>query len=137
NRGNWGARMIDGIETFYQQIAESMVEGIPEEWSSAKYEAIFYSGSSTYEAEYIRQTDGDVIGFQPGDAGDRAFRQLRKKFKEAGKPLWGRATFDLWPDGKFDMKFAYDNCDENGNTPFDAEEEHRRFEARRKRLTGG
>ena len=35
------------------------------------------------------------------------------------------------------MKFGYDNCDENEQFPFDPEQEHRRFEERRKRLTGG
>src|SRR5437016_2475189 len=107
--------MIDGIEPLYQEIAESMVNAIPEDWSTAKFEAILYSGSSTYEAEYTRKTDGVVRGFQPADGGSRAFRQIRKMFEEAGKPLWGRACFELHSDGRFNMKWGYDNCDENGD----------------------
>jgi hypothetical protein len=126
--------MIEGIETFYQQIAESMADAIPEDWSSAKFEALFYPNSSTYEAEYTRKVDGVARGFQPTDNGGRAFRQLRKKFKEAGKPLWGKACFELHSDGKFNMKWGYENCNENGDTIFNEEEELRRHEERRKRL---
>lgn len=127
--------MIEEIEELYQQIAESMESAIPEEWASAKFEAIFYAGSSTYEAEYVRKCDGVARSFQPSDEGDSAFRKLRKMFKQAGQPQWGQACFELWPNGKFDMKWGYENCDENGDTRFDEQQELRRHEERRKRLT--
>jgi hypothetical protein len=101
--------MIDGIETFYQRIAESMIEAIPEEWSSAVFEAIFFPEGSTYEAEYVRKADGKARSFSPADDGDKAFRQLRKKFKDAGKPLWGKARFEMRPDGTFNMNWVYDD----------------------------
>ena len=50
--------MIDGVEAFYEQIANSMIETIPEEWSTASFQAIFYPDGSVYEAEYIRKADG-------------------------------------------------------------------------------
>jgi hypothetical protein len=127
--------MIDGIEQYYREIAESMSSAIPEEFSTAKFEAIFYEGSSHYEAEYRRKSDGVARAFQPADGGDRAFRQLRKKFKEAGKPVWGQATFELQSDGRFNMKWGYENCDENGNTRFDEEKELRRSQENFQRLT--
>jgi hypothetical protein len=34
--------MIEGIETVYQQIADSIVEAIQEPWTTAKVEAIFF-----------------------------------------------------------------------------------------------
>jgi hypothetical protein len=127
--------MIEGIEPLYLEIAQSMVDAIPEEWSSARFEAIFFSGSSIYEAEYTRRSDGVVLSFQPTSAGSRALRQLRKKFKEAGKRLWGQARFELRPDGKFNMQWGYENCDDNGDTRFDEEAELQRSEQRRLRLT--
>ncbi len=127
--------MIDGIEPLYQQIAESMIAAIPEEWSSARFDVFFVPGSCTYEAEFVRAADSASRSFQPTDDGNRAFRQLRKKFKEAGKRVWGRASFELRPDGKFNMKWGYDNCDENGDTIFNEEEEVRRHEARLQRLS--
>jgi len=128
--------MVDGIEQYYHQIAESMLAAIPDEFTTARFDAIFHAGSSTYEAEYLRKSDGVARGFQPADEGDRAFRQLRKKFKEAGMPVWGQATFELHSDGKFNMKWGYENCDENGNTRFNEDEEVKRRVERHKRLSG-
>ena len=127
--------MIPRIEALYRQIAESMQAAIPEEWATAKFEAIFYLDCSTYEAEYTRKADGVSRSFQPADEGDRAFRQLREQFEQAGKRLWGRACFELRSDGTFNMQWSYDDCDENGDARFDEEEEIRRHEARHRRLT--
>ena len=107
------SEMIKGIEVFLQQIAEA----IPEQWSAASFEAIFYLQSIVYEAGYTRKSDGMVRGFQPASGGSRAFRELRKRFKDAGKPLWGRACFRSWPDGTFNMKWGYDGCGTASNTP--------------------
>lgn len=127
--------MVEGVEAFYQQIAESMIEAIPEKWSSAVFEAMFFPDGSTYEAEFTRKFDGKVRSFLPKDGGDRAFRQLRKKFKDAGKPLWGKARFDLRPDGTFNMKWGYEDCDEEGYLKFNEEAEFQRQEARSLRVT--
>lgn len=126
--------MIDGIEEAYEQIANSMIETIPEEWTAASFQAIFYPDGSVYEAEYIRKGDGKARGFQPAGGGSRAFRQLRKLFKDAGKPLWGSACLELKPDGKFNVKWNYEKCDPEGYAIFDADVELQRHEARRKRL---
>lgn len=126
--------MIDGIEAFYSQIADSMTEGIPEEWTTASFEAIFFSDSSIYEAEYTRLSDGKTRSFLTVN-GDRVFRQLRKKFKDAGKPLWGKARFELRSDGTFNMNWTYEDCDLEGNTNYDEEAELQRHEARQIRLT--
>ena len=98
-------------------------------------EAIFYSGSSTYLGEYTRKADGKLRSFATASSGERGFRELRKKFKQAGKPLWGSACFEMQSSGRFNMKFGYEDCDENGDTRFDADEELKRAEARHKRLT--
>ena len=127
--------MIEGEAAIYTRIAQSMCEAIPEEWSSAKIEAIFYSECITYDAEYNRKADGKARSFATTLDGDRAFRELRKLFKSSGVPVWGRACFELQPDGKFVMKWGYDNCDDNGDTLFDAEQELRRHEERRMRLS--
>lgn len=126
--------MIPGIEQFYQRIADAMVGEIPEEWISATYMATFFPGSSMYEAEYVGKRDGKARSLSPEDDGDRAFRELRKLFKEAGKHPWGRAVFTILPSGKFDMKFDYDHCDEQGNAIHDSEEQMRLSMARADRL---
>jgi hypothetical protein len=125
------AHMIDGIEALYQQIADSIVEAIPEPWITARVEAIFFADSITFETEYTREAGG-LTSFATLLHGDRAFRELRRKFKEAGQPVWGQACFALNADGKFNMTLGYDNCDENGNTVFNETEWKRRHDERRK-----
>src|SRR5262249_44676857 len=127
--------MIQGIEPLFQQIADSIAEAILEDWTTATMEAIFYSGSSTYFGEYRRTSDGKPRDFPTTAQGERAFRDLRKKFKEAAKRLWGQARFEFHADGKFNIKWVYENCDENGDTIFNEEREMKRHEERRKRLS--
>ena len=129
--------MIPGIGPLYQRIADAMTTAIPEEWSVAEFHALFYDGSSTYEAEYVRQADGRAIGFQPANDGSRAIRELRKAFRLAGQPVWGRVRFILRADGSFNARWGYDGCDANGDLPFDEEAELRRREERRLRLVEG
>lgn len=126
--------MIEGIEPFYQRIAEAIQEAIPEEWATAKMDVIFYPGSSIYEGEFIRKSDGMLLSFETPDDAGRAFRELRKLFKASGKPLWGQACFELDADGKFNMKWGYENCDADGNTRFVEGAELKRHEERCKRL---
>ncbi len=40
-------------------------------------------------------------------------------FIEAGQPVWGQFVFWLSNAGQFDVKWGYENVDENGNTVFD------------------
>jgi hypothetical protein len=128
--------MIPGSEELFKTIAKSMIETIPEEWSSAQYDVIFFPDGSLYEAEYKRKADGVSRGFSPASEGARAFRRLRQLFREMGKPLWGRATFTLHPRGKFNISWGYDDCDENGDALFNEEQELQRHEKRRRRLSG-
>jgi hypothetical protein len=128
------AEMIEGAAQLYQDIAQSMVQAIPEDWSSAKFEAIFFDNASVFEAEYTRK-DGKVRDFLPLSSGPDALERLRELFKEAGKQLWGQVCFELRPNGQFNITFGYDNCDANGDTIFDEDQEVERSEARRRRLT--
>ncbi len=127
--------MIDGIEPFYQQIAESIEEAISEKWTTAKMDVVFFSDASEYTGEYTRAVDGVARGFATTSAGERAFRELRRLFKECAQPAWGRACFELQANGTFNMKWGYDDCDENGFAGFDEEEKLRRIEERHQRLT--
>jgi hypothetical protein len=127
--------MIDGIEILYQQIADSIVEAVREPWTIAIIEAIFYSDSITWETEYNRE-GGGLASFAMPSRANSAFREIRRKFKEAGLPVWGQARFELNAGGKFKMTWGYDNCDKNGDTIFDEAEWSRRHDERTKRLSG-
>ncbi len=129
--------MIPGIEPLFQQIAESIESAIPEGWDTAKMEAVFFPESSQYTGEYTRASDGVARGFATTLAGERAFREIRKLFTESDPRVWGRASFELRSNGTFNMKWGYDNCDEDGFARFDEKEELRRREERHQQLTRG
>lgn len=127
--------MIDGLDSLYQQLAQSIHVAIKDDWISAQVDAIFYDESSSYFGEYVRKSDSALLSFATDFDGGSAIRQIRRKFSEAGKPLWGQFCFQLNPDGVFNVKFGYENCDNSGNTIFDAEEYQRQHDARRQRYT--
>jgi hypothetical protein len=129
--------MIPGLEPLYQQIAESIENAIPEDWNTAKMDAVFFPDGSQYTGEYTRASDGVARGFATALAGERAFREIRKLFEESDQPTWGRASFELQSNGTFNMKWGYDDCDGNGFARFVEEQELRRSEERRQRLTRG
>ena len=127
--------MIPGIEQFYQRIADSIQESITEDWSTALIEAVFYSSTISFHGEYVRAIDGVPRSLRPTLDGMGAFKDLRKLFKEDGKPLWGSATFEIESSGRFKMNWGYDDCDKEGNTLWDAEKWSRIEDERQFRLT--
>lgn len=120
--------MIPNTEHLFETIAESIQSAIAEAWSNATIDAVFYPDGCRYTGKYIRESDGESISFSTGSAGQRAFRELRRQFKDAGKPLWGKACFELNCDGQFRMEWHYDDCDENGFAKFDASADFTNFE---------
>lgn len=126
--------MLSNVEAFYERIANAIVDNLHDEWQNATVTAIFYSDSITWEAEYRTMT-GELRSFEVSMELIRAFRELRGKFKEAGQSVWGQASFELDSDGKFNMKWCYDNCDENGDTIWNEEDWHRRQGERKNRLS--
>jgi hypothetical protein len=126
--------MIEGIEELYQIIADKTAEAIPPPWTLARIEAVFFSDSIDFFGEYW-PAQGNPRSLKVVRDVTRAFESARQKFKEAGQKAWGQATFELHSDGKFNMKWGYENCDENGDTIWNADEWQRHQDERRKRLT--
>jgi len=127
--------MIDGIDVLYQQIADAIDHEIPDEWTTARIDVAFFPDHSQYTGEYTRTSDGVARDFPISLSAGRAFREIRKRFKEAGKLLWGRACFEIDSSGRFEMHWDYEDCDEDGNAMFDAETEMKKSEERHRRLT--
>lgn len=127
--------MLPGFEGLFQEIATMMADAIDEEWSTAHAYAVFYPGCTVSEGEYARKADGVPRGldlpFEFREAADR----LRRLFREAGRPVWGRFDFTLQPDRRFDVKWGYDSCDEQGDAIFDEDAEVQRIQDRFERLT--
>ncbi len=123
--------MIDGIEQFYQRIAESVQENIPEPWFTAWIDAIFFSDHAFYSGEYMTDEGCSPKSFATGREARRAFVDLRDLFKQARQPVWCKARFMIQSNGQFNMKWHYDDCDENGFARFDEETELKRMRALR------
>ena len=127
--------MIEGIEQFYQEVADSIQDAIPEEWVTARMEGVFFRDRILYFGEDTRKADGVARSFPTNFQGQSAFREIRELFENSGQPLWGRASFELNAEGKFDMKLDYDDCDEDGYAIYDEERESKEIEERHRRLT--
>jgi hypothetical protein len=128
--------MIEGIEPYYRQIGESISESIREPWDSAWMTAVFYPQHVDYSGEFLPAGGGSAKSYPTGVEARRAFEGLREMFKQAGKPVWCRARFEMNSSGKFNLKWGYDDADENGFARFDAEEELKRKRELRKRMLG-
>jgi hypothetical protein len=119
--------MIDGIEPFFQEIADSIQGAIQEPWSSASMEAIFYSDHIFYLGEYQPGVGGATKTFATERLGENAFVEIRERFRAAGQRLWGRARLVIHADGTFEVKWGYDDCDENGFARFEEQAEMERI----------
>ena len=127
--------MVDGIEPLYQIIVEAIEDSIHEEWSAAQMEAVFFANGTEYYAQYTRLEDGETRSFPTTRRECKAFCKMRKLFKKAGQPLWGRACLKLTPDDMFNMEWGYENCDEKGFALFD-EQAQTKQDQQRQRLAG-
>lgn len=108
--------LIHGIDKVYQAIADGIVDEMPELWRSARIDVTFYDGLVDFDGEFVAN-DGVSRSFNV-NVQDTIF-QLRRMFIEARQPLWGQFVFLLSSAGQFDVKWGYENIDENGNTVFD------------------
>jgi Protein of unknown function, DUF600 len=125
-----GGDMIEGIEAFFQQIANSIQNAIAEEWALAWVESTFFTEHVRFEAEYLPYAGAPSKSFSIDSDGRGAFCEIRERFKQAGKKLWCRTRFQIESDGRFDMFWGYDDCDENGFARFDEASELERLRKR-------
>ena len=105
--------MVEGIEKYFQQLAEAAQEAIQEEWSKLRIESEHYPEFFQEYCEYWKESGGVENTFS-SVAISRCLIEMRQLFKEAEKPLWGRFIFELDNKGDFEVDFDFDNCDENG-----------------------
>lgn len=110
--------MIEGIEPLYQAIGEAVQASIEDEWVTAVVEATFYTEHVHFHSYYTTQAGSEPKDFELTAPGCTAFLDVRDLFRNAGKPLWCRARFEMDAEGKFKMDWGYDDCDENGFAHF-------------------
>jgi hypothetical protein len=99
-------------EQFYYQIAQSLAGQLPQSWVRACVEAKIVKGFTELKACYYPSAEArEPTPVHAGDAADAAFERLRDFMARhnPGKGAWYTASFTLFPDGNFDLKFDYDN----------------------------
>ena len=109
---------------------QAMLDG--GERQTGSVDATFYSDQIDFQNTYVPPGKTQPRDFFLDSAGRRAFRELRDLFKQSGKPLWCRASFQIDSAGKFKMNWGYDDCDENGFARFSEEEAVKRSKQLRK-----
>jgi hypothetical protein len=128
--------MIPGIEEHYQRIADALVATLPEGWRSVTVTAVFYADSISWYPESVTAS-GKLESVDCNRDLRWAFQDFRQAFREAGKLAWGEVVFTMHADGTINVQFKYENCDENGNRIWDAEEWSRRHDEWVRRLSSG
>jgi uncharacterized protein (TIGR01741 family) len=116
------------MEELYQQIGETLVEIIPEEWSKILLYAQVNEGSTSVyfyyypmgkkEPEYCH--DIHIKWDMPEDEYDRLemklfdlFNDLWNKFKTQKQEQWTNLTLTLESSGNIDINYDYTNVEDN------------------------
>lgn len=93
-------------------IASCMLEGLPRDWREAEMNVVLPApGSEGGEATYLVMRDlsgGAFEAFLPCDAraAAKSLTDMRK-LQSAERAGWKSARFQIYPDGKFGLKFDY------------------------------
>jgi len=97
------------IDEIYLQIAQAIVDEIEGDWFVAIINATITNNHGGFETEYKKHENDDTynyfeISFQTFEA----FEKLHKITTEDGGSDWNRAKFTLYPTGKFNVEFEWD-----------------------------
>lgn len=93
-------------------IASCLLEGVPKDWREAEMNVVLPEpGSESGEATYLvmrNLSGGAVEPFAPCDVRSpaKALTDMRK-LQSAERAGWKSARFQIFPDGKFGLKFDY------------------------------
>src|SRR5215208_1670959 len=99
--------MARTLEDIYQEIADSIVESISDNWSKAIVTAEIEDDHGTLQCEYQKTSRSSFVSFDCEYKMYKAFKELRAVFQEEGKQPWSKAEFTLKSDGTFNLSFEY------------------------------
>ena len=101
---------MKNVSEIYNFIGQTILESISENWKHASVQVEVLDGYCSYSGDFETihgvMYDLDVLEF-PENFGDE-LELLHSITTEGGHNRWNRAIFKLWPDGKFDMEFIWD-----------------------------
>lgn len=115
------------MEQIYQQIANTLVNIIPEEWKKIFLYAEFREGYKKVFFYYYPETEGepvyslDITDLFNVDEDEfdvlenelyNCFSRLREEFKEQEQEQWTNLTFMLDNTGKMNINYGYEDISE-------------------------
>jgi len=96
-------------DEIYLTIAQHIVDSIDAEWTVAIIDAEIHEGAGKFKCVYKEEESADVDhDFDSSFALFEAFESLHKIMTGSGENKWNRARFILYPAGKFDIEFKWD-----------------------------
>lgn len=97
------------IDEIYLQIAQAIVDEIKEEWVVATINATILNNYGGFKCVYKKDENADIdYDFDISFKTFEAFEKLHKITTEDGGSDWNRAKFTLYPTGKFNVEFEWD-----------------------------
>lgn len=95
------------VEELYPQIAQTMVDAIPEAWDTAWVMVELKPGVISTQGHYQLLGAESPVSFRVPHQTLALFNQLHAQMVETMQADWKRARFDLKSTGKFDLSFEY------------------------------
>lgn len=99
--------MDSQIEGLYQKIGQSISNSLTEQWVLAWIDMEIKADVEFFKGRYLVSQSADPKSFKVPQDTINAFEKLQKLMINPSKPNWKKAHFELYPDGKFDLKFEY------------------------------
>lgn len=98
--------MIRSVDEIYLNIGQGILDTISGRWVEAYIFAEVFDGASNLKGEY--NLDGSIKYFEVNDDAFDDFEDLHEITTEGGENKWNRAKFTLYPTGKFNIDFEWD-----------------------------
>ena len=97
------------VNDLYKVIAESIQNSAKEEWNEAVLRLMVTNKVVEYNLNFFESNGGKKSArFVRPDNMSEIILDFHKAMTEGSSNHWNRAIFKLWPGGKFDMEFIWD-----------------------------
>lgn len=99
------------VDEIYLKIANNIVDTIKSQWCVAIMTCEYDDGAAHFKCVYKEDNDSDVdYDFDVSYETFKAIERLHKITTEGGENAWNRVIFTLYPTGKFDVNFEWDQA---------------------------
>lgn len=94
------------VDEVYLSIGQQIADAISDDWSEAWLYVEFFEDAGDFKGEYI-STSARKYFEVPDDVFDE-FERLHEITTEEQSNRWNKAKFTLYPSGKFNINFEWD-----------------------------